>query len=105
MDFKELMKKDISTSNDFGGSCLHYHDNIEEDLQYLSFDLQSDVVLDQDGFEGMQTCIPSLQVSNTNLIKISYKSIFKIDDIKYKVLQIQPQNDGTTKIYLGKQNA
>jgi len=103
-NFKEMIERDLANSNDFGGVCNHIVNGVATPLEYLCFDENSEVIFEKNEYQGVETTVPALTVQTSKADGITHKSIFEIDEKIYGVIEKSIQKDGTTIIFLDKQN-
>ncbi len=103
MNFDELMKADIESCSDMGGVCNHIYNETIQELKYLYFEEHTDIIFDsQSEFSEAEAIVPSLVFATHKIGDISHNSLFEVNGKNYNVLSIQGQDDGTTRVYLGK---
>jgi len=103
MNFDELMRADLESCKDMGGICNHFYKETSEELEYLYFEEHTEVIFDsQSEFSEAEASVPSLVFATHKIGNVSHGSIFEVGSKNYSVVSIQGQDDGTTRVYLGK---
>jgi len=100
MNFKDMVESDLSKCNDFGGVCSHVKNGTTTPLEYLCFDENSDVIFEEDEYQGVTTTVPALTVQTSKAEAINHQSLIIMDDMTYGVIQKNMKKDGTTVIYM-----
>jgi len=101
-----MIDKDLTacfSTNDFAIEATHYFGIAGTEVLNVVFDETTDVVLQRGEYAGVETTVPSLQVSTSLAVNINHKSLFTIDSYTYGVIEVHKQNDSTTKVYLDRQ--
>ena len=106
MSLQGMIDKDLAACfniYEFGEEVTHYFGVDSSETLNIIFDETTDVILDKGEYAGIETVVPSLQVSTEVATNINHKSLFTIGGLTYGVIEVHKQNDGTTKVYLDRQ--
>ena len=100
MSLKGMMEADLAACSEFGGTLTHTLDLVEEPLEYLYFEEETEVILEKGEYEGATAFVPMVAMQTSVAAGVGKKSLLTIDGEVFGVIYPDKQNDGTTKIYL-----
>jgi len=106
MNLQGMIDKDLAACfnvDEFGIATTHYFGVDSSEVLNVVFDETTDVVLQRGEYAGVETTVPSLQVSTSWATNINHKSLFVIGADTFGVIEVHKQNDSTTKVYLDRQ--
>ena len=90
-----MIEDDLAACNDFGGSLTHTLNDVAVPLPYLSFDEQTEVVIDH-----AEATVPTVLMQTSVAAVITHKSRLTIDAVDFEITEIDNQKDSTTILYL-----
>ncbi|RYA23901.1 hypothetical protein CRU96_05700 [Malaciobacter halophilus] len=100
MAVEEMIETDLAACSEFGGTLTHTLDLVEEQLEYLYFEEETEVILEKGEYEGATAFVPMVAMQTSVAAGVGKKSLLTIDGEVFGVIYPDKQNDGTTKIYL-----
>lgn len=95
-----MMEADLAACSEFGGTLTHTLDLIKEQLEYLYFEEETEIILERGEYEGSTAFVPMVVMQTSVATVVGKKSLLEIDSETFGVINKDKKSDGTTNIYL-----